>query len=59
MQPNGKHVSIMKKNKIGILLGVVAGILDVIPMVLQKLTWEANISAFSMWIVVGFFYIGD
>ncbi|MCF8378445.1 MAG: hypothetical protein K9H49_02640 [Bacteroidales bacterium] len=44
----------MKKNKIGILLGIVAGIIDVIPMIMQKLTWDANISAFAMWIVVGF-----
>ena len=44
----------MKKTKIGILLGVVAGIIDVIPMIMQKLTWDANISAFTMWIVVGF-----
>jgi hypothetical protein len=45
----------MKKIKIGMLLGIVAGIIDLIPMLLQKLTWDANISAFSMWIVVGFF----
>ncbi|HDP95777.1 MAG TPA: hypothetical protein ENN40_10530 [Candidatus Aminicenantes bacterium] len=44
----------MIKIKIGILLGIVAGIIDVIPMIMQKLTWDANISAFSMWIVVGF-----
>ena len=44
----------MKKVKIGILLGIVAGIIDVIPMIIQKLTWDANISAFIMWIVVGF-----
>ena len=44
----------MKKIKIGILLGFVAGIIDVIPMIMQKLTWDANISAFTMWIVVGF-----
>jgi len=44
----------MKKIKIGILFGVFAGIIDVIPMIMQKLTWDANISAFSMWIVVGF-----
>jgi drug/metabolite transporter (DMT)-like permease len=40
---------------IGILLGIVAGVIDVIPMVLKKLTWDANLSAFVMWIVVGFF----
>jgi len=44
----------MKKIKIGIILGIVAGIIDVIPMIMQKLTWDANISAFTMWIVVGF-----
>ena len=44
------------KNKIavGLLLGVVAGILDLIPMVLQGLTWDANVSAFSLWVVSGF-----
>jgi hypothetical protein len=45
----------MKRIKIGILFGIIAGIIDVIPMILQKLTWDANFSAFSMWIVVGFF----
>ena len=46
-----------KKNKIiiGLLFGVAAGIIDVIPMVIQNLTWDANLSAFTMWIVIGFF----
>lgn len=46
----------MKANKIGygIGFGVIAGILDVIPMILQKLTWDANLSAFSMWVIIGF-----
>ena len=44
----------MKKIKIGLLLGMVAGVIDVIPMIMQNLTWDANISAFTMWIVVGF-----
>jgi len=43
----------MKKVKVGILLGFVAGIIDVIPMILQKLTWDANISALSMWVIAG------
>jgi len=43
----------MKKVKVGILLGFVAGIIDVIPMILQKMTWDANISALSMWVVAG------
>lgn len=33
--------------------GIIAGVLDVIPMIIQKLTWDANISAFSMWVVIG------
>jgi len=45
----------MNKKVIGILFGVVAGIIDVIPMVMQDLTWDANISAFTMWVVIGFF----
>ena len=44
----------MKKIKIGLLLGMAAGVIDVIPMIMQNLTWDANISAFAMWIVVGF-----
>lgn len=45
----------MKKLIIGLIIGIVAGILDVIPMILQKLTWDANISAFSMWVIIGVF----
>lgn len=44
----------MRKIKIGIIFGIIAGIIDVIPMIIQKLTWDANLSAFFMWIVVGF-----
>lgn len=45
----------MKNNiVIGLLLGAVAGVLDVIPMILQRLTWDANLSAFFLWVVAGF-----
>ncbi len=45
----------MKKNiVIGLLLGIAAGVLDVIPMLLQGLTWDANLSAFFLWVVSGF-----
>ena len=45
----------MKNNiVIGLLLGVVAGVIDVIPMLLQGLTWDANLSAFFLWVVSGF-----
>lgn len=45
----------MKNLKVGILLGFAAGIVDIIPMMVQQLTWDANISALSMWVVVGIF----
>lgn len=44
----------MKKIKVGIILGIVAGMIDVIPMILQKLSWDACLSAFLFWIVCGF-----
>ncbi len=44
----------MKKPFVGIMFGAVAGIIDVVPMIIQQLTWDANLSAFSMWVVVGF-----
>jgi len=44
----------MKKIKLGILFGIIAGVIDVIPMLFQKLTWDANLSAFSFWMISGF-----
>ena len=44
-----------KKILYGLLLGSIAGILDLIPMVIQSLPWDANLSALSMWIIAGFF----
>ncbi|HNW70399.1 MAG TPA: hypothetical protein PKI01_08355 [Bacteroidales bacterium] len=42
-----------KRIVIGIIFGVLAGIIDVVPMIIQKLPWDANISAFSLWVVCG------
>lgn len=44
----------ISKIKVGIIFGVIAGIIDVIPMVFQELTWDANLSAFSLWVIAGF-----
>ena len=44
----------MKKIQAGILCGVIAGLIDITPMVLQKMNWDANLSAFSLWVVSGF-----
>jgi len=43
-----------KKIIAGLLIGIVAGVIDVIPMLVQKLSWDANLSAFSLWVVTGF-----
>jgi hypothetical protein len=44
----------MEKTRLGVLLGICAGIIDVIPMLAQNLTWDANLSAFFLWAVSGF-----
>lgn len=44
----------MTKTARGVLLGALAGFIDLIPMVFQRLTLDADLSAFSMWVVVGF-----
>ncbi len=37
-----------------IITGVCIGIIDVIPMLFMKLTWDANLSAFSMWVIISY-----
>ena len=44
----------LSKIRAGIIFGVIAGVIDLIPMIIQKLTWDANLSAFSLWVVAGF-----
>ena len=44
----------MKKSTLGVLLGTFAGIIDVIPMVLQNFALDANLSAFFLWVVSGY-----
>lgn len=44
----------MKKYSLGILLGVIAGLVDISPMIAMKLPLAADLSAFSLWIVSGF-----
>ena len=44
----------MRKIIAGIVAGAIVGAIDVIPMIIQKLPWNANFSAFSMWVVTGF-----
>lgn len=43
----------MEKILIALCIGVAAGIIDVIPMIIQKLDKTANWSAFIHWVVLG------
>lgn len=43
----------MKKIFTAFLIGLIAGIIDVVPMFIMHLNWYANISAFFHWIVLG------
>jgi hypothetical protein len=45
----------MNKTALGIMTGLTAGVVDVVPMIIQKLPLEADLSAFSAWVVIGFF----
>jgi flagellar biosynthesis component FlhA len=38
---------------IALIIGIIAGIIDVIPMLIQKLDKFANLSAFTHWVVLG------
>lgn len=43
----------MSKLLISLIIGVIAGIIDVIPMIIQKIDKYANISAFIHWVILG------
>ena len=42
-----------RKIIVGLILGVIMGGIDLIPMIVQHLPLNAVLSAFSLWIVVG------
>jgi hypothetical protein len=35
------------------MIGIVARIIDVLPMIAQKMNWVANLSAFMQWLALG------
>ena len=43
----------MSKLIVSIIIGIMAGIVDVIPMIIQKLDKHANWSAFIHWVIMG------
>jgi hypothetical protein len=45
----------MKKISLGIGLGIIAGIIDISPMMAMRLPLAADLSAFLFWVVAGFF----
>jgi len=47
-------LTFMDRIRLGIVLGILAGIIDVIPMFFTKSDLDADISAFSLWVVSGF-----
>ena len=46
-------LDMVSKLLISILIGIIAGIIDVTPMIIQKLDKYACISAFVHWVVLG------
>ena len=51
------EINIMKKfnkTQIGIITGIIFGIVDIIPMILMKMTWDTLLSAFTMCVIGGF-----
>ena len=40
---------------LGVILGIIVGVINVLPMILQKISWDASISTFLTWVIVGFF----
>jgi hypothetical protein len=51
--PELKSKGNMKNILIALIMGIVAGIIDVIPMVIQKLDMYSCVSAFIHWVVLG------
>ena len=44
----------MSKTKVGLIIGIIFGIVDIIPMILMKMTWDTLVSAFLMCVIGGF-----
>ena len=45
-----------KKNSIGFLIGLIAGIIDLVTMILQGLTWDAVPEAYTNGLSSDFFW---
>jgi hypothetical protein len=45
----------MRKIFICLIIGIIAGIIDLVPMLIMELDWRACASAFFQWVVLGIF----
>lgn len=43
----------MNEILIALIIGIIAGLIDIIPMLIMKLNKFANLSAFTHWVVLG------
>jgi hypothetical protein len=48
-----QFLNTMNKLTKSLVIGVIAGALDVLPMIAQSLAWNANLSAFLHWVFLG------
>ncbi|MBI5042579.1 MAG: hypothetical protein HZC10_01835 [Nitrospirae bacterium] len=49
---NSKEIK-MSKLSISLIIGIIAGVIDIAPMIIQKLDKYACISAFVHWVILG------
>ncbi|OGC24753.1 hypothetical protein A3J90_06000 [candidate division WOR-1 bacterium RIFOXYC2_FULL_37_10] len=45
----------MEKIYLVLIFGIIAGLIDITPMLIMKLPWNANLAAFLTWVIAAFF----
>ena len=45
----------MEKIYLVLIFGIIAGLIDITPMLIMKLPWNANLAAFLTWLIAAFF----
>ena len=45
----------MNKIYLVLILGIIAGLIDITPMLMMRLPWNANSAAFLTWVIAAFF----
>jgi hypothetical protein len=44
----------LNKTRYSLILGLTAGLINLIPMILEKLGWEIVLSTLVMWVIIGY-----